>query len=108
MNKDKCSLISHSELPSECSRTRVGDVFSRSTTKFKIKKSGQRLRQAGQATIEYALLLSVAAMIGTSFYKIFMPMIGQTMITFNIVLESELMTGDVDDLFPEAGSGWEN
>lgn len=58
----------------------------------------------GQATLEYALLIATAALLGLSFHGAFQGIVGQGMLAFNAVLERELTSGN----FAEAFNGWEN
>lgn len=64
----------------------------------------RRKSKLGQATIEYALLIGIAALIGLSFLSIFSGVVGEGMLSFNVILEQELMSGN----FNEAATGWEN
>ncbi|MBI3556591.1 MAG: hypothetical protein HY074_10045 [Deltaproteobacteria bacterium] len=61
-------------------------------------------RQGGQATVEYVLLIGVAALIGVGFMSAFTPIIQQGILTFNVTLETELVSGG----FTEAAQNWEN
>lgn len=75
------------------------------------KKSSAKKRAraaAGQATIEYVLLVGAAATIGLAFYSMFSPIVASSMASFSAVLEQELMNGDYAETFPEAAAGWEN
>lgn len=58
----------------------------------------------GQATIEYVLLLSMAALIGLTFMSSFRQMLGEGILHFNVILEREVMTGSYD----KAATQWEN
>ena len=49
--------------------------------------------QSGQALLEYALLLAVAAILSVGFTATFKGIITQGMYTFNAVMEQELATG---------------
>ena len=61
-------------------------------------------RQHGQATIEYVLLLGIAAGIGVTFMTTFPSILAKGILTFNVTLETELVSAG----FAEAADGWEN
>lgn len=81
--------------------------FAISESKLKSLKTG-RERARGQATIEYALLLGLAAIISIGFVSTFSTVIRTSMMTFGAVLERELTNGDWAGGFQEAGNAWEN
>lgn len=65
--------------------------------------SSKNSKKTGQATIEYALLLGIAAVIGLGVLSALNPIIQEGTLFFNANLERELMQGG----FTEA-SEWEN
>lgn len=67
-----------------------------------------RRRTLGQATLEYALLLGIAAALSVGFTAFFKGMMEKGIQTFNAVLEKELCTGNSDGEYREACSSWEN
>lgn len=64
--------------------------------------------ERGQATLEYVLLLTMAAMLGVGFHASFGKLLNNGVLNINAVLEQELTSGDWDGTFPEAAKGWEN
>jgi hypothetical protein len=67
-------------------------------SKFKYSESTKIRGQAGQALLEYALLIGVAAVLSLSFSAFFTNTMGQGVQTFNAALEAELRAGG----YPEA------
>lgn len=71
---------------------------------MKPRNRRKKKNTSGQALVEYALLLMIAAGLAVGFYRFFFGRMQAGILTFNAVLESELRTGE----FPSKIAIWEN
>ncbi len=74
------------------------------STRSSIQRSGIGLKQSGQATLEYVLMLGIAIAISIGIYSGFYSTLRTGFKNLNAELEKSLQTGN----FEENVNGWDN